>query len=165
MYNIIFNILYIYDIFIIVSTSISIIAVAVFVTPHLFSLLLSPYLCWCFSCHIGVRLIVAAIVVNLVALSLLLHHCFVLFNTYQVSSCFQCYHCYFCVIVISIVLLLLLFFFFFVVANIFYYYNYCGMSVIVIIGFRGVVAIIIIIGFIKLLLLIFHIALSFFMFF
>ena len=164
MYNIIFNILYIYDIFIIVSTSISIIAVAVFVTPHLFSLLLSPYLCWCFSCHIGVRLIVAAIVVNLVALPLLLHHCFVLFNTYQVSSCFQCYHCYFCVIVISIVLLLLLLFFF-VVANIFYYYNYCGMSVIVIIGVRGVVAIIIIIGFIKLLLLIFHIALSFFMFF
>ena len=49
----------------------------------------------------------------------------------------------------------------------FYYYNYCGMGVIGIIfmGVRVVVAIIIIVGIFKLLLLILHIALSFFMVF
>ena len=58
---------------------------------------------------IGVGLIVATIVVIFVALLLLLHHCFVLFNMYCAPSCFHYYHCYFCVIVVSNVLLLLFF--------------------------------------------------------
>ena len=60
-------------------------------------------------------MIAPAIVVIFVTFLLLLHHCFVIFNTCYVLSCFQCYYCYFCVIAIYIVLLLL---FFVVLANV-----------------------------------------------
>ena len=60
-------------------------------------------------------MIAPAIVVIFVRFLLLLHHCFVIFNTCYVLSCFQCYHCCFFVIAIYIVLLLL---FFVVLANV-----------------------------------------------
>ena len=84
---------------------ITIVAVPVF-TTLLFLLLLSPRFCWCSSCHYYWSWFDYC---HFVALLLSLHQCFVLFNTYYLSSCFQYYHFYFCVIVVTIVLLLLYF--------------------------------------------------------
>ena len=68
-----------------------------------YSIVFIAALCDCVGVHlvviIGVGFILTTTVVILIALFILLHHCFVLFNTSYVWSCFQCYHCCFCVIV------------------------------------------------------------------
>ena len=94
---------------IVTSTFIIITAVAVFIAL-LFLLLLSPWLCWCSSCHYWCWCDCRRYCCNFCSIVVvIITSLFVLFNTCSISSCFQRYHCYFCVIVISIVLLLLFF--------------------------------------------------------